>query len=96
MPDEGGYLQNLTLYTSQAGIHRPALKRSADLDASWRQGLCSRVWFQHGFRIFWITADLAGNAPDGSAIQMETTGLDGQKQNLNYPQAPIKTGRVTT
>ena len=41
---------------------------------------------------FWITADLAGNAPDGSAIQLETTGLDGQKQNLELSTSAYKDG----
>ena len=29
---------------------------------------------------FWITADLAGNAPEGSVLQLETTGLDGENR----------------
>ena len=31
--DEGGYLQNLTLYTSQSGASTVGLKRMSDLDA---------------------------------------------------------------
>ena len=74
MQDEGGYLQNLTLYTSQSGVSTVALKRSADLDAEFG----GKVYVaEYGSNMdsasFWITADLAGNAPDGSAIQLETT-----------------------
>ena len=48
--DEGGYLQNLTLYTSQSGASTVGLKRMSGRRV-WRQGLCGRIWFQHGFRI---------------------------------------------
>ncbi|MFR3948826.1 MAG: hypothetical protein ACLTZM_18265 [Ruminococcus sp.] len=91
MQDEGGYLQNLTLYTSQSGVSTVALKRSADLDAEFG----GKVYVaEYGSNMdsasFWITADLAGNAPDGSAIQLETTGLDGQKQNLELSTSAYK------
>lgn len=93
MQDEGGYLQNLTLYTSQSGVSTVALKRSADLDAEFG----GKVYVaEYGSNMdsasFWITADLAGNAPDGSAIQLETTGLDGQKQNLELSTSAYKDG----
>ena len=60
MQDEGGYLQNLTLYTSQSGVSTVALKRSADLDAEFG----GKVYVaEYGSNMdsasFWITADLA-------------------------------------
>ena len=81
MQDEGGYLQNLTLYTSQSGVSTVALKRSADLDAEFG----GKVYVaEYGSNMdsasFWITADLAGNAPEGSVLQLETTGLDGENR----------------
>ena len=83
MQDEGGYLQNLTLYTSQSGASTVDLKRMSDLDTEFG----GKVYVaEYGSNMdsasFWITADLTGNAPEGSKVQLETTGLDGQKQNL--------------
>ena len=91
--DEGGYLQNLTLYTSQSGTSTVSLKRMEDLDTEFG----GKVYVaEYGSNMdsasFWITADLAGNAPDGSAIQLETTGLDGQKQNLELSTSAYKDG----
>ncbi len=68
--DEGGYLQNLTLYTSQSGTSTVSLKRMEDLDTEFG----GKVYVaEYGSNMdsasFWITADLAGNAPDGSAIR---------------------------
>ena len=51
MQDEGGYLQNLTLYTSQNGVSTVALKRSADLDAEFG-GKVYVAEYGSGFRIF--------------------------------------------
>lgn len=41
---------------------------------------------------FWITADLAGNAPEGSVLQLETTGLDGEKQNAEMSKSGYTDG----
>ena len=59
--DEGGYLQNLTLYTSQSGASTVGLKRMSDLDAEFG----GKVYVaEYGSNMdsasFWITADLAG------------------------------------
>ena len=91
--DEGGYLQNLTLYTSQSGASTVGLKRMSDLDAEFG----GKVYVaEYGSNMdsasFWITADLAGNAPEGSVLQLETTGLDGEKQNAEMSKSGYTDG----
>ena len=91
--DEGGYLQNLTLYTSQSGASTVELKRMSDLDAEFG----GKVYVaEYGSNMdsasFWITADLAGNAPEGSVLQLETTGLDGEKQNAEMSKSGYTDG----
>lgn len=86
--DEGGYLEHLTLYTSQKEAASVALKRSADLDAEFG----GKVYVaEYGSKMdsgsFWITADLAENAPAGSSMQLETTDLNGQKQKLEMSKS---------
>ncbi len=83
-----------TLYTSQSGVSTVALKRSADLDAEfggkvyvaeYGSNMDSASFLDHS-RSGWKCARWF------PAIQMETTGLDGQKQNLELSTSAYKDG----
>ena len=79
--DLNGYLENLTLYSSKNSTTPLTLTRQADLDEEF-QGKVYTVTYGSNMdsSAFWITADLAQTAPVGSAIHLETTAIDGQKQ----------------
>ena len=85
--DEGGYLQNLTLYTSQSGASTVGLKRMSDLDAEFG----GKVYVaEYGSNMdsasFWITADLAGNEAEEN-ISFEIVP---EKTILEKAAAPIQ------
>ena len=97
MQDEGGYLQNLTLYTSQSGVSTVALKRSADLDAEFGGKVYVAEYGSNmdsasfGSQQIWL--EMRQMVPPFS---WKPPGWMDRNRTWNYPQAPIKTGHVTT
>lgn len=92
--DQKEYLTNLSVYTG-SGVKNPLeLQRNEDMDAEFG-GRVYTVEYGSNYNSsgFWVSADLAKEAPEGSAVQLSAWNLSGTRETKEMSASAYTDGQ---